>query len=104
KGNGFTFIELIISVAIAGTIAAIAIPSFSNLVNRNRLDCAASDFLHSLALARSKAAYLKTKVAVIPDGTKWDSGWTVYEDTNSDGKIDQNETVFLRHGPISLGL
>ena len=104
KGTGFTFIEFIISAAIVSVITVIAIPSFSNLVSRTRLDCATSDFLQSLALARSKAAYLNTKVAVIPEGANWDSGWTVYEDINSDGKVDQNETVFLRHGPLNNGL
>lgn len=104
KGSGFTVIELIIAVAVVSILTAVAIPQFSNLASRTRLDSTVSDFSHSLALARSKAAYRNSKVAVIPAGATWNSGWTVYEDINSDGKLNQNETVFFQHGPVERSL
>ncbi len=46
---GFTLIELMIAVVVAGILAAVALPSYSSFVNRSRAKDAAAD-LSALAL------------------------------------------------------
>ena len=41
--RGFTLIEIMVTVAIVGIFASIALPSFSNLIERNRMTTATNE-------------------------------------------------------------
>lgn len=53
--KGFTLIELMIVVVLLGIFAALAVPSFSNMIERNRLETSASELYRLLLSARSDA-------------------------------------------------
>lgn len=53
--NGFTLIELMVTVAVLAIVIAVAIPSFTTLVNNNRLTAQANELLAGLILARTEA-------------------------------------------------
>jgi type IV fimbrial biogenesis protein FimT len=78
---GFTLPELVVTVAIVGVIAALAAPSFNNLIRSQRIKTAANDLVSALLFARSEAVKRNADVTVSRVGSSWTGGWTVsYDD------------------------
>lgn len=90
KAAGFTLIELIVTLAVAGILTAIAVPSFKTTIQNNRLVSESNDLLSSMLYARSQAidgastSSLGEYVTVCAssDGatcssTNWANGWIV---------------------------
>lgn len=55
RQHGFTLIELMMTIIVAVILVGIAIPSFSNMINRNRLVTHTNDVVMAMQLARSEA-------------------------------------------------
>lgn len=55
QNQGFTLTEAIIVVAIVGILAAIAVPSYQDMLERNRLKQAAESLADDLKFARTEA-------------------------------------------------
>ena len=55
KSSGFTLVELMITLAIAGILVAVGIPSFNSTISDSRLTSYANEFVTALNLARSEA-------------------------------------------------
>jgi type IV fimbrial biogenesis protein FimU len=77
--RGFTLVEMMIVVAIVGIFAAIALPSFNRVIDRQRAKNAATDIFVALARARSEALKLNQSVTILPKSgtTDWALGWTI---------------------------
>lgn len=61
-GRGFSLIELIIAMAIAGILLALALPSFSTYLRNVKLRSAAEVFMSGVQLARTEAVRMNTSV------------------------------------------
>lgn len=53
--NGFTLIELMVTIAIVGIIVAIALPSFQSFMAGSRVTSSANNVVSAVAVARSEA-------------------------------------------------
>ncbi|RZA29771.1 MAG: prepilin-type N-terminal cleavage/methylation domain-containing protein [Lysobacteraceae bacterium] len=62
--SGFSMVELMVTVAVMAVLMAAAFPSFTGLVNGNRLTGNANELLASLQMARSEAIRRNARVAV----------------------------------------
>ncbi len=98
KFQGFTLLELMVTVAIAAILAAMAMPSFTQTIRNNRLTTTNNMLLTSLNLARSEAIKRGVPVTVrkvdnnsftsLGAGANWENGWDVFTDIDSDGIYD----------------
>lgn len=80
---GFTLVELLVTMAIAGILLGIAIPSFTDLIKNNRLTTITNTLVTSLSYARNEAVKRGSLVTIINNGT-WSSGWDICADGNND--------------------
>lgn len=92
RHGGFTLVELVVTIAIVGILAAVAIPSFSSLIASTRAGGVATDLYMSLVKARSEAVKRNTAVLVKPADAGWNKGWTV-SPANAETNVLENHTV-----------
>lgn len=99
KAQGFTLIEVLTVVAIAGIMLMIAAPNFSSLSAESRAYSAVNGITRDLMYARNQAVNNMTTVAVCPLGngktctSDWGKGLDVFIDTNENNQLDTGETV-----------
>lgn len=82
--SGFTLTELLIVVAVAGILAAIAVPSFQSLTQSQQAKNASFELFSSLSLARSEAIKRNGNVTLAPlVAGDWGQGWTITSATGT---------------------
>ena len=69
KRNGFTLVELMIVVAILGVLAAIALPSFQETLERRKLNGAGERLFADLLFAKTEAIKRNASVSISFAGT-----------------------------------
>lgn len=88
--KGFTLIELIITVVIAGIIVAIAAPNFNSFVRKSHIITTSNGLIASLNLARSESIKRNINVTLRRKGSTtkvWDDGGDIFTDSTSTGTI-----------------
>lgn len=77
KDQGFTLIELMVTVLILGILTSMALPSFREFIINQRIKTTSFDLMSSINLARSEAIKRNSPVSVTPTNSDWTKGWTV---------------------------
>ena len=99
RENGFTLVELMITLVIAAILLTVAVPSFNTTIRDNRLITDANQLVSSLALARSEAVKhgrtatvcVSSDQATCTGETDWTLGWMAWVDVDGNGNLDAGE-------------
>lgn len=115
KINGYTMIELLVSLVIAGILLGLSLPGFQDTIERSVTNSQAKLLMTSLNLARSEAIKRGTEVGICASDDSvdceedaWSDGWIVFVDNNGDadgddGSIDSGDVVIRVFDAVGSG-
>ncbi len=103
--NGFTIIELMVTLSITAILLSVGIPAFRDYSLKQRMSASISALHSDLLYGRSQAIYRNSQVVTCPgspsggctESTDWTLGWIVFSDSNTDRQHQDGEDL-LRHG------
>lgn len=109
--SGFTLLELMLVVTIAGLLLGFGVPAMGNFFRNARITGAANDVMGALHFARSEAIKRRVPVTLctsadplnnnpVCDATALLTGWVAFVDPNQNGQRDAAEVVLLQHEPM----
>ncbi|GFE84628.1 hypothetical protein GCM10011487_66280 [Steroidobacter agaridevorans] len=111
---GFSLLELLTTLSIAGILLGLAAPSFRGLMLDSQRTVVVNSFVHDVYLARSTAATQWREVAICrsTDGdtcshgtANWQEGWIVFVNSDRDEPPlrDPNERILSVQAPWREG-
>ena len=94
--NGFTLVELLISIVIVTTLLAMGVPAFKDFMKNNRLGAQSNALVTDLQVARSEALKRVADTVICASSNQtsctgsadWNKGWIVFSDLNQNGTPD----------------
>jgi len=89
--EGFTLIEILMTMIIMGILMSVAVPNFSKWKEKHEINGQAQKVYFDLMLARTSAVKNNNLVRVTFNTTS--HTYTIHDDTNDDGTQDSGEAV-----------
>jgi type IV fimbrial biogenesis protein FimT len=111
RSAGVTLVELLVGLAVMALLLAVAVPSFSAMLQNTQRSTLTNDFLADLALTRTEAIRRGQRVAMCKsaDGAActtadhWDQGWLLFVDANNNGLRESGETLVRQQSALPAG-
>lgn len=113
NATGFTLVELMAVVAIAGVLLLVAAPAFQTQIQNSRISSAATGLLSSFMFAKSEAVGRNNFVTVCKRNTAgsgcvttggWEQGWIVFTDTDNSAGVNGTDTILQIKEPLAEGV
>ncbi len=112
RQQGFTLIELMMTIAITTILLALGLPSMSSLVSASESRAARQELWTALNVARAGAVTSHRRHVICPStdhdtcsgGLRWDHGWIVFLDNNENGLRDGNDEVVSVGNAVRQGV
>lgn len=106
---GFTLVELMVTIGVAGVLLAVAVPSFNQLIVTNRLTTQANEVVAAMNFARSEAIKRNTRIsfcrassATATNCAATAGSWRNWIITPGDGTVVRRGVVNTFGGGISV--
>lgn len=97
KAAGFSLVEMLTTMSILAILLVVASPGLASLTSANSLSSAQSELAAAVMLARGEAMKRGSQIgfaALAPvAGTEFTGGWTIFVDSNGNGRFDAGEVV-----------
>lgn len=107
--QGFTLVELMVTLGVAGVLLALAVPSFNQLIVTNRLTTQANEVVAAMNFARSEAIKRNTRISFCRAGSTTATScaatagsWRNWIITPGDGTVVRRGVVNTFGGGISV--
>lgn len=116
RGNAFSLVEVMVTLAVAGVLLAAAAPGFMAMVYNDRISAEINGLLADVDLARLEAIKRNRDVVLCrsSDGrhcsrstgpnADWSSGWIVYVNSDGDTKRDPEEPLLQVRSALPQGM
>lgn len=112
RQEGFSLLELIITISVAAILTAVAIPSYKYVINDNRMAGEVNDLVGDMQFARAEAIKEGNDVVVCSSvansGTcsgsaTWQTGWMIFSDPNNTGDFAAGDAILRVHNALTGG-
>jgi type IV fimbrial biogenesis protein FimT len=105
--DGFTLMELMVTLSIVAILVVIAIPGFTTTIKDNRITGLVNEFVVALNFTRSEAIKRGVRVSMCKgsDGTScvadgaasnWSQGWIIFTDLDVDAVYDAGTETIVK--------
>ncbi len=110
--RGFSLHELLATLAIAGVLIILAVPSFYRQIQTLRISSHVNALIADLHLARTEAIRGNRTIMVCESGNRkwctgnadWSRGWLLFVDSNHNNRRDPDENVLRRGTGAAPGI
>ena len=108
--DGFSALELIVTLSIIAILLATGVPAFKNYGWNLRMKTAMDMLQTDLNLARGRAIGLNTQTVICPaldsndcsGQSAWEDGWIVFADLNADRHKQDGEPLLKHAGAVAM--
>jgi type IV fimbrial biogenesis protein FimT len=102
NNKGFTMAEVVVTLAILGIMATIAVPSFMSWLPKHRLQTSVRQIYDDLNLAKMEAVRRNTNVFV--QFSRVNERYSVILDSNNSGAVDGGDTTLKNNIALEAGV
>lgn len=100
---GYTFIELVITIAIFAILSTVAVPNIITYRNNQQVNRGAREVYSALQSAKMSAIRNNTEINVLFTPGQGNAGtFQVFEDVNDNDAVDAGEEIASGHMPVGV--
>ncbi len=105
--NGFSLMEMLMTMSLIGILTMVAIPSVNGILKNERLTTQINSLLAHLQFARSEALLRHKQVVVCASkdaatcSGNWSDGWIVFFDNDESADVSDGDALLQAHAKLS---